>query len=65
MYNLYGMTHSASYKKVKAFSESDLDDPKKFTNISSHQKLVKYRDVGKAWKGEKFNPTRNLWIQSR
>ena len=57
MYGLYAMAHTASYKKVKAFSESDLDDPLKFTNISSHHKLVRYRDEGKARKGEDFNPS--------
>ena len=51
------MAHTASYKKAKAFSESDLDDPNNFTNISSHQKLVAYRDAGKATKGDDFNPS--------
>lgn len=50
------MDHTASYKKAKAFSKFDLDHPEKFTNISFHHKLVKYRDVGKARKGEDFNP---------
>jgi len=57
VYDLYAMAHTASYKKVKAFSPSDLDDPKNFTNISSHNKLVRYRDEGKARKGEDFNPS--------
>ncbi|KAI5022236.1 hypothetical protein ZWY2020_058966 [Hordeum vulgare] len=57
LYDLYGMAHTASYKKVKAFSESDLDDPNNFTNISSHQKLVAYRDARKATKGDDFNPS--------
>uniref|UniRef100_A0A8I6XJJ1 Uncharacterized protein n=1 Tax=Hordeum vulgare subsp. vulgare TaxID=112509 RepID=A0A8I6XJJ1_HORVV len=57
MYDLYAMAHTASYKKVKAFSESDLEHPENFTNISSHHKLVKYRDHGKARKGEDFNPS--------
>ena len=57
LYDLYGMAHTASYKKAKAFSESDLDDPNNFANISSHHKIVKYRDTGKAWKGEDFNPS--------
>ena len=48
VYDLYAMAHTGSYKKVKSFSMSDLDDPKNFTNISSHDKLVKYRDEGKA-----------------
>ena len=56
-YDLYAMAHTASYKKVKAFSLSDLDDANNFTNISSHNKLVKYRDEGKARKGEDFNPS--------
>ena len=57
MYDLYAMAHTASYKKVKAFSESDLEHPENFSNISSHDKLVKYRDHGKARKGEDFNPS--------
>ena len=57
VYDLYAMAHTASYKKAKAFSPSDLDDPNNFTNISSHDKLVKYRDQGKARKGEDFNPS--------
>ena len=57
MYDLYAMAHTASYKKAKAFSESDLDHPESFTNISSHNKLVRYRDEGKARKGEDFNPS--------
>ena len=57
MYYLYAMAHNAAYKKVKAFSESDLDDANNFTNISSHNKLVRYRDEGKARKGEDFNPS--------
>ncbi|SPT17713.1 unnamed protein product [Triticum aestivum] len=57
VYDLYAMAHTASYKKVKAFSPSDLYDPSNFTSISSHDKLVKYRDQGKARKGEDFNPS--------
>ena len=57
MYDLYAMAHTTSYKKVKAFSEFDLNDPLKFSNISSHKKLVRYRDEGKARKGEDFNPS--------
>ncbi|KAI5007901.1 hypothetical protein ZWY2020_008949 [Hordeum vulgare] len=57
MYDLYAMAHTASYKKVKAFSESDLEHPENFTNISSHDKLVKYTDHGMARKGEDFNPS--------
>ncbi|XBI15060.1 hypothetical protein VPH35_057553 [Triticum aestivum] len=57
LYDLYAMAHTASFKKVKAFSQSDLDDANNFTNISSHNKLVRYRDEGKARKGEDFNPS--------
>ncbi|KAI4973103.1 hypothetical protein ZWY2020_028811 [Hordeum vulgare] len=57
LYDLYGMAHTASYKKAKAFSESDLDDPNNFTNISSHHKIVTYRDTGKATNGDDFNPS--------
>ena len=58
MFDLYGMAHTAKYKKAKAFSESDLDHPESFTNISSHNKLVRYKDERKARKGEDFNPSR-------
>ncbi|KAI5001068.1 hypothetical protein ZWY2020_011027 [Hordeum vulgare] len=57
LYDLYGIAHTASYKKAKAFSESNLDDPNNFTNISSHHKLVTYRDTGKAMNGDDFNPS--------
>jgi hypothetical protein len=57
VYDLYAMAHTASYKKAKAFSESDLDHPENFTNISSHHKLVRYKEEGKARKGEDFNPS--------
>ena len=49
------MAHTAPYKKAKAFSEDDLNHPESFTNISSHNKLVRYSDFGKATKGEEFN----------
>ena len=57
MYDLYAMAHSAPFKKAKAFSEDDLDHPESFTNISSHNKLMRYRDWGKATKGDDFNPS--------
>ena len=57
LFDLYAMSNTASYKKAKAFSESDLDDPEKFTNRASHHKLVRYRDEGKARKGPDFNPS--------
>ena len=59
MYDLYAMAHTASYKKAKAFSESNLDDAGNFTNPSSHNTLVRYRDVGKAVNGEDFNPSQH------
>ena len=58
------MAHMAPYKKAKPFTESDLDHPKSFTNTSSHHKLVKYRDEGKARKGEDFNLSQDPFIQS-
>jgi hypothetical protein len=59
VYDLYAMAHTASYKKAKAFSESDLDHPENFTNISSHHKLVRYNQEGKVRKGEDFNLSQN------
>ena len=53
------MAHMAPYKKAKAFTEFDLDHPENFTNISSHHKLVKYKDEGKTRKGEDFNPSQD------
>src|SRR4051812_25266593 len=49
------MAHNAPYKKAKAFSKDDLDHLESFTNISSHDKLMRYRDWGKKMKGEEFN----------
>ena len=49
----------APYKKAKPFTESDLDHPESFTNISSHHKLVRYIDEGKARNGEDFNPSQD------
>ena len=60
LFDLYAMSNTASYKKAKAFSESDLDHPEKFTNTASHNKLVMYRDEGKARKGPEFNPSQPL-----
>src|SRR5215216_4402540 len=60
VFDLYAMAHTAPYKKAKAFSASNLDHPENFTNISSHNKLVRYRDEGKARKGEDFNPSRQF-----
>src|SRR5215216_5195115 len=59
MYGLYAMAHSAPFKKAKAFSKDDLNHPESFTNISSHNKLVRYRDFGKAMKGDEFNPSQS------
>ena len=53
------MAHTTPYNKAKAFSESDLDHLESFTNISSHHKLMKYRDEGKARKGKDFNPSQD------
>ena len=64
VYDVYAMAHTASFKKVKAFSPSDLNDANNFTNISSHDKLVKYRDEGKARKGGTLTRARVPLIQS-
>jgi hypothetical protein len=58
------MAHMAPYKKAKAFTEFGLDHPESFTNISSHHKLVKYRDEGKTRKGRTLTRARILLIQS-
>ena len=63
LFDLYAMAHSAPYKKAKGFSESDLDDPKNFTNRASHNKLVRYRDEGKARKGGTLTRARIISIQ--
>src|SRR5215216_862138 len=55
------MAHTAPYKKAKAISESDLDHPESFTNISSRNKLVRYKDFGKATKGEDFNSSQSAF----
>ncbi|XP_044362057.1 uncharacterized protein [Triticum aestivum] len=57
VFDLYAMAHTALFKNAKAISASDLDNRKNFTNISSHKKFVRYRDVGKARKWEDFNPS--------
>ena len=57
LYDLYGMAHTASYKKAKALSQRDLVHLEKSTNINSHNKLVRYKAVGKARKREDFNPS--------
>ena len=64
MYDLYAMAHTASFKKVKAFSQSDLDDANNFTNISSHNKLVRYEMRGRQGKGRTLTRARVPLIQS-
>ena len=39
VFDLYAMAHTAPFKKAKAFSESDLDHPESFANISSTTSL--------------------------
>ena len=58
-YDVYAMAHTAPFKKAKAFSKDDLDHLESFTNISSHNKLVRYRYWGKEMKGEDFNPSQS------
>ncbi|KAM3227535.1 hypothetical protein ACQJBY_059353 [Aegilops geniculata] len=53
--DLYAMAHTTPFKEAKAFCASDPDHPENFTNISSHNKLVKYKDVGKARKADGFS----------
>ncbi|KAI5013506.1 hypothetical protein ZWY2020_034618 [Hordeum vulgare] len=62
MYDLYVMAHTASYKNVNAFCESDLEHPENFTNISSHHKLVKSEIMEKRGR-EDFNLARGLLIE--
>ena len=57
--DLYAMAHTAPFKKAKVFTEDDLDHPESFTNISSHNKLMRYKDFGKATKGDDFNPSQS------
>ena len=59
MYDLYAMAHTTPFKKAKEFSEDDLNHLESFTNISSHNKLLRYRDFGKATKGDDFNPSQS------
>ena len=60
LFDLYGMSNIAPYKKAKAFSESDLENAKNFSNEASHHKMVQYVKQGKARKGPDFNPIRPL-----
>ena len=60
LFDLYGMSNIAPYKKAKAFSESDLENAKNFSNEASHHKMVQYVKQGKARKGPDFNPSRPL-----
>ena len=59
LYDLYAMAHMVPFKKAKAFSEDDLDHTESFASCSSHNKLMRYRDVGKTRKGEDFNPSQS------
>ena len=56
MYDLYGLAHTASYKKANALSKTDLDKPETFTNISAYNKLKKYREVAKEKYADDYNP---------
>src|SRR3954470_6668833 len=53
---MYGMAHTASYKKAKALSESDLATPLTFTNIAAYNKLKAYTEVAKEKHGEAHAP---------
>jgi len=56
VFDMYGMAHSASYKKSKALSDTDLATPSTFTNISAYSKLKAYTEVAKEKHGEDYNP---------
>ena len=56
MFDNYGMAHTASYKKAKALSESDLATPSTFTNVSAYNKLKAYSEVAKEKHGEDYDP---------
>ena len=58
LFDLYGMSNMATYKKAKAFSESDLENANNFSNVASHHKMVQYVKQGKERKGSDFNPSR-------
>ena len=52
---MYGMAHSASYKKAKPLSESGVASPETFTNISAYNKLKAYSEVAKEKLGEDYD----------
>ena len=56
MFDMYDMAHSASYKKAKALSETDVANPENFTNISAYNKLKAYREVAKEKHREDYDP---------
>src|ERR1043165_3338901 len=53
---MYGMAHTASYKKSKTLSVSDLATPSTFTNIAAYSKIKAYTEVAKEKHGEAYNP---------
>ena len=56
MFDNYSMAHTASYKKAKALSESDLATPSAFTNVSAYSKLKAYSEVAKEKYGQDYDP---------
>ena len=53
---MYGMAHTASHKKAKVLSESDLATPLTFTNISAYNKFNAYTEVAKEKHGQDYDP---------
>ena len=63
MYDLNGLAHTTSYKKAKALSDTDLENPETFSNISAYNKLKKYKEVVKEKYGDDYNPRQHPMIQ--
>jgi len=56
VFDNYGMAHTASYKKAKALSESDIATPSTFTNVAAYGKMKAYTEVAKEKHGQDYTP---------